>query len=395
MKTNIRLWTFATLALGAALFAGWRLASRPAPPAPADAALELGWRFACAITDDDKDLASSQEKIALAYLKAGHPDRAESCAESIANWRKGTTLAAIAAWHAENGDVEKAQALLARAEDEVNRSDEWQKDRIMVQAARTRALLNREKDMARLKEHYEANRDYVGEASAYHALTLARTGQGTNALQALEDLASSTYFDTTVWRAEGYLLVARSGALPDDAVTNALDLAWTSATNIAGHRRLEFQLDVADAFADRGDTERAAEMVAHVTQRTIGVPYPGHIKVPVLNEIALRWARLGWADRVAEVTTAAEALIPTELQNIEQPAAYAGLAEAWALTGDRARAKEYVTRAMDQASQLINLRPRALACVDISLALARSGMDDGEMLQRLDRLLATFGAVGS
>jgi hypothetical protein len=388
-RGTVGLWFLAV----AALAAGCCARGPEGGAAAAEDPLAAGWRFACAITNDAKDRAACQEAVAMAYVARGDCDRSLELSERIGDWRRGVVLAEIAAKLAEGGRTNEALERAAQAEAIGRGIQDWQKDLILVRVAKTKALLGKEAEVGRWRAFYRTNQDYRGEIAAYHALTLARDGQITNALAALDSLADSTHLDVSSWRAYGHLLLARDGHLNGEQTSHAFAQAWIASDKVPGAKRWDVKMDLAQTATACGETALARAWLNEVSSNLVPVAAAaGHLTAPALGRLAIRWGELKDAERVAACAQAAEPLIRQQ-QNIEQPGLVVLLGEAWARQGDTPRALAYYEHAMDLAGQLPNRRRRAISCVEICLSLERAGLRRPQAGKGLSRLLAGFGAT--
>lgn len=364
--------------------------------AKSDDPLDAGWRFACAITNDAQDRAACQERIALALLERGECDKALKLGAQIDDWHKGTVLAEAAARLAQAGRTNEAMQRTAQAEAIAVGIQDWQRDFILVRAAKAKAFLGKGEDVERWNDFYQSNRDYRGQVAAYRALALARAGQITNALAALEALADTTFLDVSSWRVSGYLLLAKEGRLSAAQTTNALMAAWVASERVPGNKRWDLQMNLAEAVATSGNRALAREWLAGVSSNLLSggtsTSLPSRVSAALLGRLAVQHAGVKDAQWVAACARAAEPLIG-QLQSIEQPAVLALFGEAWVRQGDVAKGLGYYARAMETAGRLINARPRALACVDICLSLDRAPLRHQQISAGLNRLLAGFGAA--
>jgi tetratricopeptide (TPR) repeat protein len=360
--------------------------------AASDDPLDAGWQFACAITNDPDDRAECQEKIAMATLARGDGDKALNLGDGIANWRKGVVLAEAAANLAESGQTNAALDRAAQAEAIGRGIQDWQRDRILARVAKTTALLGREEEAGKTSAFYHSNLEYRGEVAAYHAMALARNGQVTNALAVLDGLTDSKHLDVSSGRANGYLLLAKSGHLDGEQTSNALAQAWAASQTVPGNKRFDVQMGLIDRAVSSGAAAQAQPWLEAVHSNALASTAPAHIKAPIVAQLAVLWALLGQAEQVGECEQAAEPLI-RQLQNIEQPALFAVLGEAWVRLGDIQKGLTYYEHALELAGSLTNERPRAMACVDICLSLDRAGLRHKQISEGLNRLLAGFGAA--
>lgn len=379
------------LGISAIMATSCSLQSGRRPAAVSDDPLEAAWQFACAITNDPSDLAECQERVARAYLARGDYNTALKRGDQIANWRKAVVLAEAAALLAESGKTNAALERIVQAEAIARPIEDWQRDLILVRAVKAKALLGQVVEVGRVSQFYQGNRDYRGEVAAYHALSLARGGQITNAFGILNGLAGATNLDVSGWCANGYLLLAKSGQMEGAQVSDAFAQAWVAAEQCPGWQRMDVQLGLVESAAACGQADLARSWLDAVTSNVLTGRVPSHIKPPLLSQLSVRWGLLGQAERVAECARVADPLI-RQLQSIDQPAPLALLGEAYVRLGDKPRGLSYYEQAMTVTEGLINRRPRAMACVAICLSLERARMRPSQLGDKVSHLLLSFGA---
>ena len=358
--------------------------------------LEQGWRLACAITNDEDDMAKAQEQVADVYIELERPGRAAELGKRIANWRSGVIMAEVASWFAERGGLKQAEKFVGLAEEVVSRTTGWQADRLHMHITQVHAMLARQAEIASAEKTYRGNDTYAGRITAYEALSLARLGNVSQAMKALDDLESVSFFDVMVWRTKGYLLLSESGKLDSDRRREALDKAEASAKKVPGWKKWELLAKAAVARGRRFSRQEAEERFSVIVQEILESPLPGHIKAPLLGRMLADWSGLGACSKWSEIfNSAAEIIESNDLQNIERPSAWALLAEASAELGKREKAEEIYRKAAGLALKLHNPRPRALAGVDICVSLARSGFMSEAVKGDIERLIGSFDVKGS
>jgi hypothetical protein len=350
--------------------------------------LSAAWRFALAITNDPKDRAKCQERVATAHVKRGDAATAVKLAREIEGWRRGVVLAEAAVRFAEDGNTNDAIANASGAEAIAREIQDWQRDRIMVRAVGAAALLGKTETARQWSDFYASNRDYRGEIAAYHAIALARSGQVTNAVAVLEGLSDEvSHVDVATWRVNGYMLLAKEGHLSDPAlITNILAKAWAASAQVGmPAARWDVQMNLADTAARCGEKALAEEWLENVTPLVLAEPSSAGALWAA--RLAVRWAALKNEARLEECSRAAEEMIARN-QPIDQPAMLALLGEAWALAGDAGRADAFFSKATGIAVSLTNPRPRWMACVEVCLALERAGMG-GRHVEDMNRRLSS------
>lgn len=352
--------------------------------------LDFAWRFACAITNDAKDRALCQERVARTHLVRNEPDLALRRTREIEGWRKPAVLADIATHHLRARDRVRAQPILAEARTLGATVTDWPFDRVLLHVTQAEILMDNTSGAEAVRIRYDLSPEHRGRADAYFALSLLLAGRTEDALRTLDMLPGERRYEDFQWQTEGYLLIANACRLGPVEVSNVLERAWASCDAIPGWKKWEQRLDVIDSMRNNGLVASLPGRLEYVTTNVATLGLPGYLKAPLMAQVALRWARAGEPGRVAALALAAEPLIETDAQPIEQPSAWAVFAEAAAVAGDRTLAADLYRRAIAAAEGLVNRRPRAIACVDIALSAARSGFDDPTLRAGLNRLMATF-----
>ncbi len=382
----------AFLALAAGVLAAGCAGSVPPvrPALSADKRLEFAWDFAAAITNDDKDRARAMERVARVWLERGRPDVAAALARQIPHWRGAAVLADAASLHLERGEVPEGRALFEEASTRAIEVTDWPRDRLQMHLARTAALMTNVAGLVEVHHRYLLEADERGRSRAALALALGRAGRTAEAERVLADLGPKAAYEDRYWQVRGHLWLAGLADAPAGCPKRWLDLAWAAAGDVPGWKAYEARLDVLDAAAaEWADAERMSRMTA-LTEEVRRLPLPLHLRAPLLARVAQSWGRLGRIEWVKELLADVEAPVENELQNIERPGIWAEFAAAAALAGDAATADALFGRAVAAALPLVNLRPRALAAVDIAVAAARSGHQSNALMDGLSRLRATF-----
>lgn len=355
-----------------------------------DPRMDAAWRFALAITNDAKDMALCQERVARTHLERGETEWALRRARGIEDWRKPAVLADIATYHLRAGERDRAAPILAEARTLGAAVTNWPFDRVLLHVTQAEILMGNREGAKEIRLRYDLNPEHRGRADAYFALALLLSGKTDEALATLDELPGERRYEDFQWQTEGYLLVVNSGRLPPAAASNVLERAWASTETIPGWKKWDQRLDVVDAMRQAGITGALPGRLEYITTNVAVLGLPGYVKAPLMARVALRWAREGDTARVAALAAAAAPWIETDSQPVEQPSIWAAFAEAAAVAGDRDRARDLYRRAVEVAAGLVNLRPRAIASVDIALSAARSGFDDPTVRAGLTRLMATF-----
>lgn len=352
------------------------------------------WQFAVAISNDPNDRAACQTKVARAWLDAGEPERAVKYATEISDWRKLAVIADAAAWWAGRGQTNEAMRALLEARHLAPGVKDWPYDRVQMHIARVLALLGMKFDLDVLAGAYRENRDCAGAVQAARALEAVRRGAADEAVGYLEQISKLQHIDLMSARAAGFRELATSGKIPKDKSAQLLKIAWDSASEVPGWRKVDLQLDLVDALLEAKTTDAARTHLVKLTDGLINEPHPNHIRAVRLAEASLRWARLGDAKQVAGLGARARELMSASMELIERPALLARLAEANAACGEKDKSETLFREAFDVAAGLLNPRPRAMAGVEVALAQARAQVDAKEFAGRRNAMLEGLGVRG-
>lgn len=353
--------------------------------------LELARRFATSIRNDENDRGRSLARVADAWLERGQPDRAETvlAEPERGHWAVVAAMADVAAEWALRGETEKARALLSEAR---RCSDDLRgagRDRALLRLARGLSALGEHEVVAATFGRFAESRDYRAEVLVLQALAWAREGRTDEALALLERAGGDAYYDSRVWRARGYTLLARTFAKDSDRFSAALPRAWAAAADVPDHQRFALRLEIVEAWAALGRAEEARARLAEWTAELPPDDSAPHIFAPILARGAAALGRLGDREAALALLQRVERLVP-DLMKIDQPGVLALAAEAWMAAGERTTALERYSRAIAVAESLVNPRPRALAGLDIALSLDRAGVTDVVTIEALERLADTF-----
>lgn len=242
-----RGWTVGA-SLAAALLGLTACTSAPDPR------MDAAWRFALAITNDAKDMALCQERVARTHLERGETEWALRRARGIEDWRKPAVLADIATHHLRAGERDRAAPILAEARTLGAAVTNWPFDRVLLHVTQAEILMGNREGAHEIRVRYDLNPEHRGRADAYFALALLLSGKTNEALATLQELPGERRYEDFQWQTEGYLLIAGSGLLPPAATSNVLELAWASTETIPGWKKWDQRLDVIDTMRRTGIT---------------------------------------------------------------------------------------------------------------------------------------------
>ena len=374
---------------------------KPSGPDPKTAGsagpLDLGWEFACALTDpvDAPERGASQEKVAMARLAGGDAESAQAYALQIGDWRRGIVLIQIADWLAERGETAKAEALLPQIEVCELMTKEWQRDFYRAALIRLRALLGREQEVVGAVSNFTGNANIGGDTIGSLALMLARTGRVDDAKVVLNNLEGMKGLNIAASRTQGYLDLVAAGRLDPETAPGLLTNAWEATAGVMPYRRWELQMTIIQGMVTNGLPALAREHLEDLGSNVVAaVKLPPEVGASILSQGAVAWSRLKEPGRGVDLLRAAEEGVKSRLEPMFQPGAYASLAEGYAAIGDAGQARALYAQALEISCGLPYVRPRALAGVDVCVSLAgHKELIDAGIQKGLDRLRASFHAT--
>jgi tetratricopeptide (TPR) repeat protein len=353
-------------------------------------AFDYAFKFASAIVSDPKDMGKAQAAVAWDLGSSGAWRDAESFADKVEGWRRGTTYADLATALAKAGRIDDAKRLISKAEAFRPTIDGWQNLRIASHIAAAYAATG-DTEKAKTLAVAVATEDaqqYGGMSTATIASGLAAKGEFTGAAGELDRLKDAKDLDDPWWRTVGYVDMSRQKTLTRDQRVRAIMLGRESADGIPGWKKAEALESVADEFRKLGMPREAKEAVGAAQEILVALPDTMPIKAPLLSNCARAWAELGNTDVARSLLAQVESLAP-KVQEIERPAVYANTASSFAAMKDTGEAKRLYGVALDQAASLVNARPRALAVVEICRSIGKAGLGlDASTRARLDALYA-------
>jgi tetratricopeptide (TPR) repeat protein len=383
--------------LGLVAFVAGCLQSSPGPENTGRAnLLERGWEFACALTNhhDAAERGEAQEKVVRAALKAGDPEKALMFGRQINDWRRCLALIKVAEWHVDHGQQAKAEAMLPEIHMCRMLAKEWQMDLYRVDLVRLQALLGRQQEVLQAVSNLTGSAQLGGDALGRVALLYARAGRVDDAEVILKNLGETKGLDIAAVRAQGYLNLVESGRIEARTAPDALTNAWAATASVRPYRQWELQVAVVREMATHGLKAEARAHLEPIGSNVVAaVNMPPEVRAGILSEGAGCWVKLGEPLRGIELLRAAEESVHSRLEPMFRPGAWARLAEGYMAAGDLKQARALYARALDIATGLEHLRPRALAGVDVCVSLAGHGeVVNADIQQRLERLAATFPA---
>lgn len=333
---------------------------------------KAAWDAASAITNDPQDQAKWQMRVVLAGADLGiSAEELEGKARSIEGWRKWATLAEVAMDLVPRGQTNEAQRLALEALYKAPLFKEDEHDRILQRALWALGALGDAATAEDYAQRYAGPGRTAEEVRAARALARALNGDVESARRFLEETSSLRGDDGIILRARMAVLVAsRADASIRDAWA---DTAWERTAQIRGYRRIDERLSLLRELRGLLDPERARMWTEKTAEDVAVEQAPAFVRALQWADLGAAWARAGVPDR-ARVCAGEALALADKADWIEQPVIRARAALALYLADEKEKAKALWDQSLEQASQLVNLRPRCIALARVRLTQAEAAM---------------------
>jgi len=385
------------------------------PPSPAIAAwrgelLDLAFEAASAfpLNPHVKNRSRAQADAVTAALAVDQPDRAVRYAEGIANWRRGEAYADIAFHQADHGRLGRVQEFLDLAQriadegvaadanspsDAVETSQEWRRDRVRAQIART---------YLRLGQDARADTAASGAIDSETAPIHAERARGVDAanfdahMTSLDALVATGSFDPLRSALDAYAELFSTfygDAERRRVIEEKIPLAWAK---LPIQVRLETQEKLVGKALEHGDEAKALELVDAASVMLDSTNWNAEANVPLRARLAGLRARAGDVVRAREEADAALVAYDREREqivNIYRASVLRPLAQAYHEIGDSEKARAVYFKALDEGVLNPNSRPRADDLVATICSMVTTNVEpDVTMRTRIGEIRSKLGA---
>ena len=329
-----------------------------------------------------RDRAIMQEEAVKGWIALGDLGRAEAGMRRIGDWRRGEATALVAQARAARGEMDAARALAAEARELAGREEDWKRDRIGAEVARTLAMTGDLGQVDGLVDPTAA----AEAANVAAAVTAVVPADRLEAQAAIFDRAIAVgAFDLVRGGLDGYLAIMRRADCDDAWRTRAVKAIDGALPGLPYDLRVQYLVSLADALAARGraDEARAALDRADAVMASAGF-LPEDI-VPIGAPIAAARTRLGDRDAARAALRALRTTFERrreEVVNLRRATSWRALATGFMGLGDRADAEACFAAALEDGALNPNARPRAEDLCMTLLAMARCGFVPTEAMER-------------
>jgi len=321
----------------------------------------------------DRERAQCQEWVALAYLDAGDPIAAARCAESIEGWRRGECEGLIGVQYALKGDRELALKYARLATERATGEQDWRRERILIEAAKTHAILGN----AATARDLSAGASQAEAGKVDGAVIPVLTPEQFEAqAKVLDEVIKGGTFDGMRNALDAYLpLLRRMTANREQALAAAatIDAALPA---MPMDLQIIYGTRLASALHALGETGRAKERLDLAAKQVAETVFLPEDLAPMQVEVAKARAGLGDADGARAALDAALASYESrkkEIVDVFRARSPRALAEGYMAIGDQAKAETCWLEALAAGTINPNSRPRAEDLSATLVAMARSG----------------------
>lgn len=369
----------------------------PATPA---AILELAADAARKMPDQPhiKTRSRLQAEIVDAAVKAGEYDLAERVVPQITNWRKGLAQAAIAAALAESGDAEAARAALSAAESiEVTLVDEfvqgWRRDRVRARIAAAYAHLGDVEKAAYIQARLTSSEAGRLATLAARMADPDKIDENTAAFVAICETGDLEQIKSALLGiAEFYGRVAGD----EERLAKLEQTIRDNWTRIPGEPRMEILDVIVAKDLEAGRVEHARAIIDEIETMVRGNRWNAEQAIAFMANVGRHRHAAGQPEKALAILREAASMYDekrTSIVSIWRGRSLRPLAEAFMAAGSQASAVELYERALVEAVENPNSRPRLEDLVLTCNSIVASGVVAPESLRKA--LMRTKAALGS
>ncbi|MFM8872177.1 MAG: hypothetical protein ACKOJI_02230, partial [Phycisphaerales bacterium] len=320
-----------------------------------------------------RDRAIMQEEAVKGWIGLGDLGRAEAGMRRIGDWRRGEATALVAQARAARGEMDAARALAAEARELAGREEDWKRDRIGAEVARTLAMTGDLGQVDGLVDPTAA----AEAANVAAAVTAVVPADRLEAQAAIFDRAIAVgAFDLVRGGLDGYLAIVRRADCDDAWRTRAVKAIDGALPGLPYDLRVQYLVSLADALAARGRTDEARAALDRADAVMASAGFLPEDIVPIGAPSAVARTRL----RARDAARAALRPLRTtfarrreEVVNLRRATSWRALATGFMGLGDRADAEACFAAALEDGALNPNARPRAEDLCMTLLAMARCG----------------------
>ena len=334
-----------------------------------------------------RDRSRYQSQVLDVYLELDQPDEVMSRVSAIENWRQAECLGKLALYQAmHQGRPDRAVEVLAQVQDlEYEDLAKWRQDRIDLQVARTLAWLGEDEMASRIEAGLQPSEQ--GRISPVRVRRMAPE-ELPGLFESLDAFAENPNFDGAIIANEIFIaLHARFFA--DPSVRRRVEdqvMSLSIAAKLPLNLLMQACFELADECIRQGDLGGARRILDQCRERfdlynSEVAPWSPEYKIPMLGELARRYAQVGEGDLARNLVLQGKALYDSDKRTIGglfRADALRPLAEAVLAYGSDQEADEMYRLVLETGLENPNARPRAEDLMLTCISMARFGYQPGE-----------------
>jgi tetratricopeptide (TPR) repeat protein len=336
-----------------------------------------------------RDRAMMLEEAVKGWIALGDLARAEAGMRRIGDWRRGEATALVAQARAARGELEAARRLAAEARELGAREEDWRRDRIGAEVARTLAMTDDLGQIDGLVDPMAAAE--AGNVAA--AVTAVVPADRLEAQATVFDKAIGTgAFDLVRGGLDGYLAIMRRSDCDDAWRARAVAALDGALPGLPYDLRVQYLVTLADVLGAQGRVDEARAALGRADREMAAAAFLPEDIVPIGAPIAVARGRIGDPDAARAALRSLRSTFEArreEVVDLRRATSWRALASAFMGLGDRADAEACFAAALEDGALNPNARPRAEDLCRTLLAMARCGFapTDG-MDRRIDAIRA-------
>ncbi len=367
-----------------------------APLAPSQGKLlDLAFDLASAIPADPhiKDRCLTQEGVVTACLQLSQPQRARRYLDQITDWRRGADYADLAFYSVQHGATSAdVEPYLDKAEQTLRGTEDWQRDRIKVKMAKSRAYLGQTEQADQLAGHVEPAE--TGKVAGVLALTSPNDAFDEQ-MKRIDALLVQKHFDVLRNALDACVQLFDHFYADETRSSQVEDKVKAAMKKMPIFIQIDVLMALGDAALKHADPRKALELVNEAQHLIDESRWTAEHRLPLGAKLAALRFRAGDKDKAHQDADALHALFDAEgstIVNVYRAGALRPLAEAYQVMGDAATALVVYKKALEAGVENPNSRPRAEDLAATCCSMAVHGVEpDAGLWQRMEEIQKGLG----
>jgi hypothetical protein len=358
-----------------------------------------------------KNRSRAQQDLVEACLTLGQPEVAAGYVEQMANWQRWLGYANVAAWYAEQGDVDASEQFAAKVRPALTMSEDIRSGKIIASVEnplmdslkgwRYEAVLTRLEEVRRTRRDHRpvvASDAQYGELNAAQlnaVLAVAGNANPADALAALKPFITHPNFEVVYFGLQKMAEVADAHYAEIDLPQLVKDEMTPALNKMPVFMQLNVYAAFAGAALDNGDTAAAKPLLEVLGKMVSGLKTRPRNYIP---EAAKYIRLLRSSDEPEKAAALLETLLPYYQEkrplivNIDRAALLCDLAELYHEAGNAEQTRALYLLAIEEGQVNPNSRPRAEDLNRICCSMALTGFEpDAALWSQLEQMRNALG----